>query len=562
MEARTAKNFLKMTKRVLIIGGVAGGASCAARLRRLDESAEIVLLERGPHVSFANCGLPYRLGGVIQTDEALLVTTPELLRSRFAIDVRTRHEVGIIDRERREVRGVNLDTQEEFVERYDSLVLSPGAVPVRPPLPGIDLEGIFTLRNIPDLERMRAWIVQRSAHKAVVVGGGFIGLETAENLKHLGLSVTVVEMLDQVMPPMDPEMTRPLEEHMRCHGLTLALGDGVAGFERKADGGLRVLTKGGVAHDADVVLLAIGVKPDNALAKATGLAIGERGGIRVDERMRTSDPAIYAVGDAVEVRDAILGQWTLLALAGPANRQGRVAADNITGRESHFRGVIGTSVCGVFDMAVASTGASEKALKRAGRSDYTVIRLHPAHHVGYYPGAEKLHIKAIFENGSRRLLGAQIAGREDVARKADVFATFLQMGGTADDLAEAELAYAPQFGSAKDAVNLAGMIAQNVLDGSSPLFANHDATAQILDVREPDELRVEGRHPTAINIPLGQLRSRVGELARERTVAVYCESGKRAYDAQRLLRQRGYDARQITGGWISLKDSVSPGESV
>lgn len=541
-------------KSVLIVGGVAGGASCAARLRRMDEAAQIIIFERGPHVSFANCGLPYRVGNVIPDDADLLVASPELLRLRFRIDVRTRHEVIAIDRATRHVTVRNLDTGLESQAPYDALVLSPGAVPMMPPLAGIDLPGIFTIRNIPGIQQLRAWITQNKARRAVVVGGGFIGLEMAENLHYLGLQVTLVEMLDQIMPPMDPEMVRPLEAHLRERGIDLVLGEGVESFEAGEESMLVVKTKSGARYLADVVILSIGVRPDTALAKAAGLELGPRGGIQVDAQMRTSDPNIYAVGDAVEVHDVVLGQSTLLALAGPANRQGRVAADAIAGRDTRFRGVQGTAICGVFKMAVGSTGATEKALRQTGRSDFDVVYLHPGHHAGYYPGAEPIHLKVIFRKPDGLLLGAQAVGKADVARKIDVLAAFIQMGATAYDLEEAEMAYAPQFGSAKDAVNLAGMIAVNALHGDAPLAPWDQAGGPVptfrLDVREPKEV-AQGAIPGAVHTPIGKLRESLELLPKDQRIGVYCHSGKRGHDATRLLRQNGFQAENLSGGYLT-----------
>jgi NADPH-dependent 2,4-dienoyl-CoA reductase/sulfur reductase-like enzyme/rhodanese-related sulfurtransferase len=549
-------------RRILIVGGVAGGASCAARLRRMDEAAEITIFERGPYVSFANCGLPYRVGNVIPDDTDLLVASPELLRSRFLIDVRTRHEVIAIDRATRRVTVSNLGTGIESQTPYDALVLSPGAVPVMPRLAGIDLPGISTVRNIPDIQQLRAWITQNKARRAAVVGGGFIGLEMAENLHHLGLQITLVEMLDQIMPPMDPEMVRPLETHLRERGIELVLGDGVEGFEAGEESKLIVKTRSGARHVADLVILSTGVRPDTSLAKAAGLKLGPRGGIRVDAQMRTSDPNIYAVGDAVEVHDVVLGESTLLALAGPANRQARVAADAIAGRETQFRGVQGTAICGVFDMAGGSTGASEKALRQTGRSDFDVVYLHPGHHVDYYPGAEPIHLKVIFRKADGRLLGAQAVGKADVARKIDVFAAFIQMGATAYDLAEAEMAYAPQFGSAKDAVNLAGMIAANALRGDAPLAPWQEAVGSEpsfrLDVREPEEV-AQGAIPGAVHIPIGKLRESLELLPKDRRIGVYCHSGKRSHDAIRLLRQHGFQAENLSGGYLTYLNLQSDG---
>jgi NADPH-dependent 2,4-dienoyl-CoA reductase/sulfur reductase-like enzyme/rhodanese-related sulfurtransferase len=516
----------------------------------LDETAQIVVLERGPYVSFANCGLPYYVGGVIEEESKLLLASEALFRDRFNIEVRTRHEAVAIDREKREVEVRELATGRSYRESYDALVLAPGASPVRPPLPGIDLPGIFVLRSVPDSREIRAWIEAKQAKSAVIVGGGFIGLEMAENLVGRGLSVKVVEMLQQVMPPLDPEIAQPVQEHMESRGVTMALGDGVAGFETNEAGQLIVKTQSGAAHAGDLVILAIGVRPETALAKAAGLQLGERGGIRVDDQMRTSDRSIWAVGDAVETQDVVTGQATLIPLAGPANRQGRIAADVICGRDSHFRGVQGTAVCGVFGLAVASTGASEKALRRAGVTDYEKIYVHPAHHVGYYPGAKPIHLKLIFRKSDGRILGAQAVGEADVARRIDVIATALQFGGTVYDLEEAELCYAPQFGGAKDPVNYAGMVASNALRGDNPLadWSEIGSTeALLLDVRDPDEFAA-GHVPGAVNLPLNQIRARMGELPKDRALWTYCGVGQRAYYATRILLQSGRDAKNLPGG--------------
>ncbi|MFA7343586.1 MAG: FAD-dependent oxidoreductase [Terrimicrobiaceae bacterium] len=539
-------------KKIVIVGGVAGGASCAARCRRLDETAEILVLDRGPYVSFANCGLPYHVGGVIGDEAKLLLASPALFRDRFNIEVRTEHEVVTIDRAAHEIGVKELQTGRTCRESYDALVLSPGASAIRPPLPGVDLPGIFVVRTIPDSRQIRAWIGNNAAKSAVVVGGGFVGLEMAENLVHRGLSVTVVEMLDQVMPPLDPEMARPVQEHLEKHGVKIALGDGVAGFESHG-GRISVKTISGAEHVGDIVILAIGVRPETALAKAAGLELGTRGGIRVDDRMRTGDPRIWAVGDAVEVRDAVTGEWTLIPLAGPANRQGRIAADGICGRESGFRGVQGTAICGVFDLAAASTGASEKSLQRAGITDYEKVHLHPANHVGYYPGAKPINLKLLFRKSDGRILGAQAVGEAGVDKRIDVIATAIQFGGTVFDLEEAELCYAPQFGGAKDPVNFAGMIAANSLRGDHPLADWKQMlpeSAVLVDVRDPDEFE-EGHIPGAVNLPLNELRARLGELPRDREIWLYCRVGQRGYYAARLLLQHGFRAKNLPGGLLT-----------
>ncbi len=556
--------------KVIIVGGVAGGASCAARLRRLDEKAEIVMVERGPYVSYANCGLPYHISGVIEKESSLLVSSVETFRAMFAVDARTNCEAIAVDPKAKTVQLRNVASGEVTVESYDKLVLAPGAVSVRPPLPGIDLPGIFQVRTVPDVRTIREWIQRgteflaglysysgmqfvKPARRAVVVGGGFIGLETAENLVHAGFEVTLVEMLDQVLAPMDREFARLVEEHLKRNGVRLALGDGVAGFRQLDGGALEVQTKSGRAYAADLVILALGVRPDTALAKSAGLAIGERGGIRVDEQMRASDPDIFAVGDAVEVKDVVTGQWSLVALAGPANRQGRIAADVIAGRPASFRGAQGTSIIGLFDGAAAWTGASEKTLQRLGDTDYEKIYLFPNSHAGYYPGAKMIGMKVLFRTSDGRVLGAQAVGLDAPAvdKRISALAVAIQMGATVYDLEEAELCYAPQFGSAKDAVNFAGMVAADVLRGDMPLAHWSDADgALLLDVRQPVELAVESV-PGAVNIPLPQLRGRLGELPRDREILVICRSAQRAYYATRILLQNGFRVRNLSGGMLS-----------
>ena len=518
--------------KVIIVGGVAGGASCAARLRRLDEKAEILMVERGPYVSYANCGLPYHVGGAIEQEASLLVATEQTFREQFAIDVRTRCEVVGINAAQKTVDLKNLATGEVTTENYDKLVLSPGAAPIRPPLPGIDLPGIFSVRTVPDAREIREWLDRDAAgqsgmnsytgyqtvlppKRAVVVGGGFIGLEMVENLAHRGLAVTLVERLNQVMPPLDPEMARLVERYLVKHGVELALNDGVAGFEQAADGALEVLTSSGKRLPADIVILAIGVRPETALAKMAGIELGQRGGIRVDEQMHTSDPDIFAVGDAVEVKDFVTGQWSLVALAGPANRQGRIAAEVICGRNSRYRGTQGTSICQIFEGVIASTGASEKVLKQLGETDFEKIYLYPNSHAGYYPGAKYIAIKVIFRKSDGRLLGAQVLGEDGVPKRIDSFAMAIQAGMTIYDLEESELSYAPPFGSAKDPVNFAGMVAADIVRDDMPII-HWDAVDGdfVLDVRNPPELAVESV-AGAVNIPLPQLRSRLGELPRD-----------------------------------------------
>jgi NADPH-dependent 2,4-dienoyl-CoA reductase/sulfur reductase-like enzyme/rhodanese-related sulfurtransferase len=538
-------------KRILIVGGVAGGASCAARARRLDETAEIIVFERGPYVSFANCGLPYHVGDVIPDETKLLVSSPELLQARFHIEVRTGNEVTAIDRQRCEIEVKGLATGEVYRERYDALVLAPGASPVRPRLPGIDLPGIFVLRTIPDSRLIRQWIDTHNSKSAVVVGAGFIGLEIAENLQRRGLQVTIVEMLSQVMPPLDPEMAefvnvRLIERHVNVH-----LNEKVAAFGLNDRGALAVRTSAGTHIHADLVVLSMGVQPETKLAKEAGLALGERGGVRVDASMRTSDPRIWAVGDVVESTDFITGESRVVPLAGPANRQGRIAADSICGRDARFRGVQSTAVCGAFGLTIALTGASEKTLRACGHTDYEKIYLHPDSHAAYYPGANPMHMKLLFSRRDGKILGAQAIGEDGDEKRIDVIAMAIQMGATVFDLEEAELCYAPQYSSAKDPVNMAGMIAANFLRGDLPITPweklPEKTDAFVLDVREPLEFAA-GQIDGAVNIPLGELRQRLHELPRDREILVCCGVGQRAYYAVRVLLQHGFKASDLSGG--------------
>jgi NADPH-dependent 2,4-dienoyl-CoA reductase/sulfur reductase-like enzyme/rhodanese-related sulfurtransferase len=546
------------TKRLVIVGGVAGGASAAARARRLCEQCEITVFERGPHASFANCGLPYFVGGEIVKPADLLVQTPESLRARFNLDVRVNSEVTGIDRTERLVKVRERNSGREYEQPYDALILSTGATPLLPPIPGIEREGHFTVRNIPDVERIKAWIKECRVCRAVIVGGGYIGLEMAEQLvRHGGLSVTVVEALPQVMAPLDPEMAAWLHLELRKHGVDLFLGDPVEAFDDSAKGESArasvVELKSGQRLPADAVVLGLGVRPEVSLAKSAGFEIGARGGIRVDEHLQTTDPHIWAVGDAVEVRDAVTGAWSLIPLAGPANRQGRIAADNIFGRPTRYHGTWGTAILRLFDLTAGCTGANEKTLRAAG-IPYLALHLHPGSHAGYYPGGEPIALKVLFAPETGKLLGVQAVGRDGVDKRLDVFATALKGSMTVHDLAELELAYAPPYGSAKDPVNLAGMAAQNVLAGDVSLaqwneVATLDPTKTLLlDVRRADE-RAKGFIPGAIHIPLDELRTRLGELPRDREIIVSCHTGQRSYFACRLLTQNGFHVRNLTGAW-------------
>lgn len=542
--------------KLLIVGGVAGGASAAARARRLSEDAEIVLFERGPDVSFANCGLPYYVGGEIVERKKLLVTTPEMLRSRFKLDVRTRSSVEAIDRTAKKVRVRDLASGREYEESYDKVILAPGAAPLRPPIPGIDLPGIFTMRNLQDVDRIKEF-VNHGVKLAVVVGAGFIGLELVENFVKLGIATTVVELQDQVLPPFDKEMTTPIVETLLAKGVTVLLGQSAEGFEQNVDG-LVVRLKSGQRMSAQLVIVGVGVRPENKLAVDAGLAVGPRGGIQVNERLQTSDPDIYGVGDAIEVKDVVSGDPTQVPLAGPANRQGRIAADNIFGRSARYRGTQGTAIVGVFDRTAAMTGASEKALRRANRP-FRKVYVHPTNHAGYYPGAEQMTLKLLFDPQSGRVLGAQGVGGAGVDKRIDVLAVAIQAGMTVFDLEEMELAYAPQYGSAKDPINMAGFVAGGLLRGDHPqvdveavLAAPAAEQPFLLDVRTPQEF-ASGHIPKAVNIPVDELRSHLGELPRDRKIAAYCQVGQRGYLATRILLQAGFSVQNVGGGYKTYK---------
>ncbi len=540
--------------KLVVVGGVAGGASAAARVRRLDEHADIVVLERDGYVSYANCGLPYHIGGVIQEREKLLVQTPESLKRSLNLDVRVGHEVTAIDREHKQAIVREVDSRKEYRESYDKLVLAQGARPIRPNLPGIEHPRILALRNIPDMDRIIATLAQ-GTRRALVIGGGYIGVEVAENFRHLGLDVELVEMMRQVMPPIDHEMARDLEYHLEANGVRLHLGSAAEGFSALGDG-LAIRLSSGETLEADLVVLAVGVRPDTRLADKAGLPIGPGGGVRTDAHMRTTDPDIYAVGDMVEVTDTITGEAALVSLAGPANRQGRVAADHICGRDSVYRSTQGTAVLKVFDMVGGGTGASERSLNRSGMA-YRKVYLHPSGHASYYPGTAPMHIKILFEPDGGRLLGAQVVGFDGVDKRLDVFATAIRAGLTVYDLEHLELAYAPPFGSAKDPVNMAGFLASNLLRGDHRFWYAEDYPMRtnegtLVDVRTEIEY-TEWHIPGAVNIPLGELRQRVGELPTHKPLFVYCRVGFRGYLAYRILVQRGFGhVCNLAGGSLTF----------
>lgn len=542
--------------KLLIVGGVAGGASAAARARRLSEDAEIVLFERGPDVSFANCGLPYYIGGEIAKRKSLLVTTPEMLRSRFKLDVRTRSSVEAIDRTAKKVRVRDLESGRVYEETYDKLILATGAAPFRPAIPGMDLPGVFTLRNLHDTDQIKER-VDGGVKQAVLLGGGFICLEVAENLVRLGISTTVVERNGQILAPFDPEMTTPIVQELASRGVTLILGQSAESLEQSADG-LVVCLNSGQRLPAQLVILGVGVRPENELAVAAGLEVGLRGGIRVNDQLQTTDPDIYAVGDAVEIKDFGSGDAIQVPLAGPANRQGRIAADNVFGRSMKYRGTQGTAIVGVFDKTAAMTGASEKVLRRANRP-FRKIYVHPMHHAGYYPGAQAMALKLLFDPTTGQILGAQGVGGAGVDKRIDVLAVAIQAGLTVFDLEEMELCYAPQFGSAKDPINMAGFVAGGLLRGDHPqvdvesvLAASTAERPFLLDVRTPDEFS-SGHIPGAVNIPVDELRSRLKELPRDGMIATYCQVGQRGYLATRILKQHGFSVANIGGGYKTFR---------
>jgi NADPH-dependent 2,4-dienoyl-CoA reductase/sulfur reductase-like enzyme/rhodanese-related sulfurtransferase len=548
---------INMGVKLVIVGGVAGGATAGARARRVSEEAEIVIFERGGYISFANCGLPYYIGNVIQKRDDLLLATPEAFKERYNIDVRIFSEVVDIDTKEKTIKVKNMHTGKISKEHYDKLILSPGAEPIKPPLEGIDLENIFHLRNIPDSDRIKKLIDEKNPRHAVVVGGGFIGLEMAENLVERGVKTTIIEMLNQVMPPLDWEMASIVHEHLKEKKVELELGNGVSSFSKAYDR-IVVSTKKGRKIGCDMVLLSVGIRPESKLAKQAGLKIGTTGGIWVDSTMKTSDPHIYAVGDAVEVRDLVTDFSTLTALAGPANKQARIAADNALGRKSIFTGTIGTSVVKVFDLVAASTGANEKFLKKHD-IPYLISYTHSGSHAGYYPGATNTSIKLIFSPAKGRILGAQIIGKKGVDKRIDIISTAIRAKMTVFDLEELELAYAPPYSSAKDPVNIAGFVAANILKGDMEITQWNELSdlvtqgAVLLDLRTRYELKYAGKIDGALHIPIDELRARLSELDKETQYLPFCAVGFRGYLGHRILVQNGFKSKNLSGGFAIYK---------
>ena len=539
--------------KIVIVGGVAGGATAAARIRRLNEQAEIVVFERSGYISYANCGLPYYIGDVITDPEELTLQTPESFFARFRVDMKVHHEVTAIHPAEKTVSVRNLETGETFEERYDKLLLSPGAKPTQPKLPGVGLDRVFTLRTVEDTLRIRAFIDEKCPKSVVLAGGGFIGLELAENLRELGMDVTIVQRPKQLMNPFDPDMAALIHAKMRSRGVKLALGHTVEGFEERSEG-VDVLLRGEVPLHADMVVLAIGVTPDTVLAREAGLELGIKGSIVVSDRMETSVPDIYAVGDAVQVRHAVTGEDALIALAGPANKQGRIAADNICGGDSRYLGSQGSSVIKVFDMTAAVTGVNETNARKAGIDADKVI-LSPMSHAGYYPGGKVMTMKVIFERGTYRLLGAQIVGYDGVDKRIDVLATAIHVGMKATQLKDLDLAYAPPYSSAKDPVNMAGFMIDNIQRGKLKQWHLEDApslprdgSVTLLDTRTVREYE-RGHIDGFVNIPVDELRERLHEIEPEKPVYVICQSGLRSYIASRILEGNGYEAYNFSGGF-------------
>lgn len=551
--------------KVLIVGGVAGGASAAARLRRLDEKAEIIMFERGEYISFANCGLPYYIGGEITKKSALTLQTPQSFNSRFNVDVRVFNEVTAIDPEKKQVTVHNVQTGEDYTESYDELILSPGAAPLVPKMDGVDDPRVFTLRNIPDTVKIRDYVEEEFPESAVVVGGGYIGVEMAENLKKAGLKVTIVELADHVIAPLDGDMAAEVHRYLRDQGVELMLGKAVQSMEDKGGKLALHLSEGEI--ETDMVILSVGVRPDTALAQSAGLELNPKGAIVVNDHMQTSKEHIYAVGDAIEIVDFVTGKKGYVPLAGPANKQGRIAADNICGIKSSYKNTLGSSVLKIFDMTVAMTGVNERTAQAAGL-DYDKVYTYSQSHASYYPGGHGISIKTLYEKGTGKILGAQLVGYDGVDKRCDVIATAIRAGMTAYDLTELELCYAPPFGSAKDPVNFVGYVIENTLTGKVKNFfwndvekLPRDGSVTLLDVRTPSEREV-GHIPGFIHIPLDELRQRAGELPQDKPVYIHCHSGLRSYLACRMLTGLGYDCYNLSGGWrfyeIAVNDKLTP----
>ncbi|GGF18848.1 NADH dehydrogenase [Halobacillus andaensis] len=540
-----------MNKKIVIIGGVAGGATAAARLRRLSESNDIILIEKGEHVSFANCGLPYYIGGIITNRESLFVQTVEGMSKKFNLDIRNFSEALSINRDRKTVTIKEVKTGQTYEQDYDTLILSPGARPIVPPIPGInEAENLFTLRSVPDTDRIKDWVDHNHPSRAVIVGGGFIGLEMAENLAHRGISVQLVELGEQVMAPLDPEMAAMVHKELKTEGVDLILNDGVTAFKNK---GREIVLQSGKELQSDVTILSIGVRPENELASEAGLSVGERGGIIVNEHLQTNDESIYAIGDAIEVKDYIQQTPTMVPLAWPANRQGRLVADHIHGKPAAYRGTLGTSVAKVFKLTVAATGNNEKLLKRLGKS-YETIHVHPASNAAYYPGGSALALKLLFDPQTGEILGAQAIGYKGVEKRIDVIATAIKGQLKVWDLADLELAYAPPYSSAKDPVNMAGYVASNVASGELRIV-HHDEIDEIvenggylIDVREPEEREI-GKIEGSVPIPLGELRDRLDEIPKDKTIYINCQVGLRGYLATQILTHHGFEAANLSGGF-------------
>ncbi len=552
-------------KKIVIVGGVAGGATAAAHARRISEEAEIIIFERGEHVSFDNCGLPYFLGGEIPEKESLLVQTPIGLKERFNLDVRIKSEVVQVEPTHKKIKIRDLKNEKDYWEIYDDLILSTGAYPLKPPIPGIDRPGHFTVRNIPDVDQINQWISKNQINRVAIIGGGFIGLELAEQFYRRGFNISLIEASPQVMPPLDQDMAAWLHKEIGRNEINLYLSDAVVEFKSPNSpeecSASIVRLKSGVQIAADLVILGLGVRPESGLAKMAGLKIGEKGGIRVDNKLQTSEKNIWAIGDAIEVRDLVTNEWTLIPLAGPANRQGRIVAENIFGGSLNYPGTLGTAILRFFDLTVACTGANEKTLSKL-KIPFKVVHLHPHSNANYYPGGHRLAMKVIFKPENGKLLGAQIVGKEGVDKRIDVLATALKANLSVHDLEDLELAYAPPFGSAKDPVNLAGMVAQHSVHQDIKVaqwyeIENLDKEKTILlDVRDEEEIK-EGDIPGACHIPLPQLRGRMQELPKDHEIIVYCQTGQRSYFACRLLKQNGFQVRNLSGAYRTWKVATS-----